>query len=549
MTNIIFNRKELEKYIPLTKDVIEKISLFGTPLEKVDKEIVEIEVFPNRPDLISLQGFVRGFSAFLGKNTGLKQYKVNMPLDDYVVVIDKSVKDVRPYTACAIVKNIKFDEDKIKDIINLQEKLHITVGRNRKKLAIGVYPLEKIKLPIKFEAREPKKIQFIPLGENKLMTGSQILENHPTGKDYAHLLLENKKYPVFVDANNNILSMPPIINSNETGKITEKTKDVFVECSGFDLNILKKVLNILVTTLSDMGGNIYAMKIKYDKDLTTPDLTPETMKISLKNTNKLIGLDLKEKDLEKFLPQMGYEYNNGTVKVPAWRTDVLHEVDIIEDVAIAYGYDRLDPEVLEVATTGEESKENIFKTTLAEILIGIGLQEISTYHLIKETEINKKDKPEQIELENSKTEYKYLRTNLLVPALRILSENKNNEYPQNLFEIGTIFGLDKEHKTETGVVENESLICILCSEQANYTKIRQILDYLFRTIDVNFVVLPETRKEYIEGRTGVISVNGIVLGHIGEIHPETLSNFEISTPVAALELNLTELFNIIYSKG
>lgn len=544
MTTVIFDRKEFEKYVKLDKETVEKISLFGTPLEKINKDVVEIEVFPNRPDLISIHGFMRGFKAFLGKEVGLKKYKVNPPQKDYFVEIDKSVKSVRPHTACAIVKGIKFDDGKIKDIINLQEKLHITIGRNRKKVAIGVYPLEKIKLPIKFEARDPSKIKFVPLEAGKVMNGYQILEQHPTGKEYAHLLKGKDTFPVFVDANNSILSMPPIINSDETGRITNKTKDVFVECSGFDFEVLKKTLNIIVTTLADMGGEIYAMKLKDAKETTTPDLSTETMNISLMNANKLLGLNLKESDLKTLLPKMGYEYSSGSVKVPAWRTDVLHEVDVIEDIAIAYGYDKLEPEIPSVATAGEESDESKFKTTISNILTGIGLYEISTYHLLKAEEINKDDK-NKIELENSKTDYKFLRNNLLVPALRILSENKSNEYPQNLFEIGTVFSLDKSKKSDTGINENESLCGVLCAEDANFTKIRQVLDYLFRMVGVNYEILPEIKDKFIDGRTGKIIVNGMSIGVVGEIHPKTLIDVGINVPVAVFELNLTELFEIL----
>ena len=216
----------------------------------------------------------------MGKKTGLKKYKINKLKKEDKVIIDSSVKNVRPYTACAIVRNLKLNDEKIKEIIEIQEKLHITIGRNRKKIAIGIYPLEKIKLPITFKALEPDKIKFIPLETDKEMSGLQILQRHPAGKDYAHLLAGKEKFPIFIDANKNILSMPPVINSHLTGKITEKTKDVFIECSGFDFSILSKCLNIIVTSLADMGGEIYPMELKYKNKRITPNLTSEKTKIS-----------------------------------------------------------------------------------------------------------------------------------------------------------------------------------------------------------------------------------------------------------------------------
>jgi len=209
MANVKFPRKEFEKHIKLTDSVIEQIPLFGTPLESLTKEEIELEIFPNRPDTLSMQGFIRSFKSFLGKSPGLKKYKINKPEKNYKVKIHPSVKTVRPYTACAIVKNLSFDDDKIKEIIDLQEKLHSTLGRNRKKIAIGIYPLEKIKLPIRYEARKPQDIKFIPLDTDREMNGLQILQKHPAGRNYAHLLEDYDKFPVFVDSNDKILSMPP----------------------------------------------------------------------------------------------------------------------------------------------------------------------------------------------------------------------------------------------------------------------------------------------------------------------------------------------------
>ena len=446
MASIKFSRKEFEKQIKLTKEVEDKISMFGTHLESLTDEEVELEILPNRPDLFSFYGFTRAFKAFLGKDPGLAKYKVNPPEKNFKVKIDSSVKQIRPYTACAIVKNLKFDDSKIKNIIDIQEKLHSTLGRNRKKLAIGVYPLEKITLPVKYEARKPQDIKFIPLEMDLELNALQILQKHPTGREYAKLLEGFDKFPVFIDGKGKVLSMPPIINSHETGKITENTTSVFIECSGFDFAILKKTLNIIVTTLADMGGKIYAMDLEYEKKELTPDLTPEILKISIENVNNLLGLQLKDKDLEKLLPRMGYDYSNGKVKIPSWRTDILHEVDIIEDIAIAYGYDKIIPEIPKVATIGEEGKESKIVSKISDILIGLKLQEISSYHLIKETEAQMLKIPGLIEIQNSKTEFKYLRPSLLVPTLRMFAENKDNEYPQNVFEIGVCFEKDNQNQ-------------------------------------------------------------------------------------------------------
>ncbi len=546
MAKIKFSRKEFEKSVKITKDVEERISMFGTPLESLSDEEVEIEIFPNRPDLLSLQGYLRAFRAFIGKPSRVAKYKINKPEKEFKVKIMPSVRDVRAYTACAIIKGVSFSKERIRDIIEMQEKLHTTIGRNRKKLAIGIYPLEKIKLPIKYEARKPSEIKFIPLEMNHEMNGLQILHRHSTGKEYAHLLEGFEKFPVFVDSSGKILSMPPIINSNETGKITEHTKDVFIECSGSNFETLKKTLNIIVATLADMGGKIYQMELDYGKKEFTPDLTPEKMKISLDNANSLLGLKLSEKDLGKLLPKMGYAYSRGNVLIPAWRTDILHEADIIEDIAIAYGYDKLEPEIPKVATVGEEDKSSKIKRKISEILSGLKLLEISSYHLIKQDEAEKSElfKNSIIELADSKTEYKYLRPNLLIPALRVLSENKDSEYPQNVFEIGKVFEREYKKNSETGVIEKENLAITLCP--GNFTQAKQVFDCLMRMLSMEYELKESSVKDLIEGRTGTIIINGAKTGHIGEVHPEALRNFNVKMPVSIIEISLEEIFNALF---
>ena len=539
MANIQLNRKELEKHIKLDAKTLDAINLFGTPA-KLSPDTLEIEVFPNRPDLLSLQGFVRAIKAYLGKAPGLKSYKVRKPEKSYRVKVDASVKPVRPYTVCAIVKNLKFDNEKIKEVIELQEKLHATLGRNRKKIAIGIYPLEKISLPIRYEARKPADIRFVPLESTEEMSGLQILQKHPAGRAYAHLLEHAKTFPVFVDSKGKILSMPPIINSHETGKITEATRDVFVECSGFDFPALSKALNILVTALADMQGEIHAIELADERKNVTPQLAPETLKLSLEHANTLLGLQLKEKELEKLLPRMGYAYAKGKVRIPAWRADVLHEVDIIEDIAIAYGYNNLSPELPNVAGIGKENQESSFERHVAETLVGLGFLEIASYHLIKEEEREMLGSDDaKCALEDSKSEYKFLRPNLMIPMLRVFAENKDREYPQKLFEMGVVFEKDAKKTTETGILEEEHLVIAL--SPGSFTEMKQVVDYLARCLGFLYTLQEGRHAALIEGRTAEIIIHGKRAGVFGEAHPATLRRWNVKMPVVIAELSFDAL--------
>lgn len=553
MPTVTINRKVFEKLAgkKLPEDKLkERISFLGTALESITDTDIVVEIFPNRPDMLSEQGFARAFSSFIGVNTGLREYKVNK--SQYKVIVEPSVKDVRPYTACAVVKNLKFDDEKIKEIIQIQEKLHVTYGRNRKKVAIGVYPFEKIKPPIRFIAKKPAEIKFRPLEYPAELTGLQILSKHPTGREYGHLLEGKDKFPIFVDADEQVLSMPPIINSHNIGKITESTKDVFVECSGFDYGVLARCLNMIVAALADMGGEIFSVEIDFQSDkkkIISPNMEPSEMPIELSYVNQRLGLDIKDKDLKPLLEKMGHGYSKGKALVPSYRADILHPIDLVEDIAIAYGYENIPEEIPKVATVGEESEFEKFARKISEMLVGLGMIECKTYHITNkdiQTTLMNHD-IEVIELANAlNQEYNVLQAWAIPSLMQVLKNNRQHEYPQHIFSVGRVFKKDKS--TDTGILEQERLACLLCGEQSDYTRIRQVLDYIFNMLGMKYTVEPVSHNSFIPGRVGRVVCEGKKVAYIGEINPQVLQNFDMNMPVAALELNLTELLSLFDKK-
>jgi len=550
MPTITINRKVFEKLVgkqlPLDQ-LKDRISYLGTDLESVNDNEIVVEIFPNRPDMLSEQGFARAFSSFIGVKTGLKRYNVVKSKEK--MIVDSSLKNIRPYTACCLVKNLRFDDEKIKEIIQIQEKLHTTYGRNRKKVAIGIYPSDKIKFPVTFKALKPENIRFQPLEYPKELDGKEILKKHSAGKEYGYLLEGKSKFPVFIDANNQILSMPPVINSEKTGKEITKTKEVFIEVSGFDFEACSICLNILVTTLADMGGKMESMELTYGKKkITTPELKPRVINLDINYVNKVLGLSLNEIQIKKLLARMGYDYKNKKVYVPAYRADILHQIDLIEDIAIAYGYENFKEEIPNIATIGQEDSFEIFKRKVANILVGFAFLETSTYHLTNPEDHNKKMnfETEIIQLDNPlSTDYSILRSWLTPSLMKVLSENTHNEYPQNIFEISEVF--NHNNKTETNVEETTRLAVLLCEKNSDFTKIKQILDSLLSVLNIDYTVQEFTNNSFIPGRAASIIVKGKKIADLGEIHPLVLENFNINMPVASFELNLTELFKLSFA--
>ena len=547
MPTITINKNVFEKLVgkklPIEK-LKDRISMLGTDLESVSENEIIVEIFPNRPDMLSEQGFARAFSSFIGARTGLRKYIAHQSNNKLIV------KDLPPqwsYAVACTVKGLKLDHEKVREIIQLQEKLGTTLTRNRKKGGLGLYPLEKITFPISFTGRKPEDINFRPLESPKKINAKQILQQHKQGKEYGHIMEGWMTYPVFVDAKGIIMSMPPIINSHDVGRIDTSTKDVFIEGTGPDLRTLMISLSILATSLADMGGKIYSMDITYPhKKFRFPDFTPQKMKVDVPYINKLLGLQLKNNEVKKLLERMGFDYLNGNALVPAYRADIIHQSDLAEDIAIAYGYENFHSIIPNVATIAQEDKFEIFKSKISNLLVGLDLIETSTYNLTNKQFQCKKMNTEMqlIELANSiSSDYDMLRGWILPSLMEILSSNKHHEYPQKIFTIGTIF--KRNDKSETNIEENQRLAVSIASENTDYTEIRQILDYLFRSLNLKYEIIEAEHNSFITGRLGRVIVNGKKIAYIGEINPVVLQNWELENPVTAFELNLTELYEVI----
>ncbi len=558
MPTVTFSKKELEKLmgkkLPLA-ELKDRISMLGTDLEEIQGDEIKVEIFPNRPDLLSEQGFARALASFLGikGKTGIKKYKVTTSKNKLIV---KNTPQEWPFAIAFIAKNLKLDSEKVRDLIQLQEKIGVTMLRNRKKGGIGLYPLEKITFPVTFEGKNPKDIKFQPLEHNKILSANQILEQHKKGKEYGHLMKDWKKYTIFTDAKATIMSMPPIINSHIVGKIDKSTKNLFVECTGNDMTTITKAINIFASSLADMGANIESIEVtgnKGFKNQVIPDLTPTTMKLDLERINKLLGLTLTNNQAKNLLERMGFGVNKNTVQIPAYRNDILHPVDLAEDIAIAYGYENFEAIIPKVATIAQRDPLSKFTEKIKQRLIGTRLLEVKNYHLIKleETTDNmNKAQTAAIQLANSLGDHNTLRPDLISSLLKTYSINTHHEYPQNIFETGRTFQADKNHKnSDTNIIESEHLAVGICHETADFTQIRQIIDLLAQEIDVKISIKEAQHNIFIPGRSANINLKiknkTISIGIIGEIHPQILDNWNIKTPIVALEINLEQLFESI----
>jgi phenylalanyl-tRNA synthetase beta chain len=523
------------------EDLAYNISMMGTDLREVT-DTIDVEIFPDRPDLLSTEGFVMALEGYLGIKTGFPEFVVNH--NGFTGTIDKRVEKVRPFAVCAIVKNVELSDGAVKSLMQVQEKLHITHGRNRKKVAIGVHDLEKIEFPVTYTTK-PLDFSFVPLEWYTELTLKEILEKHKKGIEYAHLLEKYSEYPLWIDNTGTVLSMPPIINSEDT-KVEPSTTHLFLDVTGYSKKALEQALNILVCSLARRNGDIYAVTVtEKGKKYTYPNLTPQEMELDIEYAKKWLGLNLKYTQVKTLLEKMRYSITDNTVKIPAYRADILHPVDIIEDIAKAYNMDKITPEIPEVSTIGEEDELEVFTRKIAHLMVGFALLEVKNYFLTSKEYFEKTHITDDIVVvENAVTaENNVLRNWLLPQMLYTLQSNKQYEYPQNLFEVGEVIIPDETQPEKTR--EDMRLTVTICHPAASFTESKEIFKAFMSNIGIQYSISPEDHPAFIPGRCGTISIHNGKAGIIGEVHPDVLVAWELEVPVACFEVSITQLYKAI----
>jgi phenylalanyl-tRNA synthetase beta chain len=506
----------------------------------------------NRPDTWSTEGIARALRGLLGIEVGLKTY-VPAKKPAVHIHVDKEMQDIRPYIACVVARNTKLNDVIIRGLIHLQDKLDQSYGRKRRRSSIGFYDFDLITSPLRYGAVGPDDVKFVPLEGDKAMSLREILEAHPKGIEYGHILKEHEKMPILLDAKQKVLSFPPIINSNDLGRLTPDTKNILVEVTGSSEETVMNAVTILTTSLADRGAKISPASVQYKygktRTLKTPDLDERRIKLSLDSLKSLIGLELSRTQVVSLLRRQRYDVAGSAgkqlnVRVPCYRLDILHPVDILEDVAIAYGLNKMQPKWPSDLTIGGLSPMEEFSDNVRQLMIGLGFQEMVGFMMTNEeklfTKMNKQP-GEVVEIANPKIlTMRCLRTWLLPSLMDFLANNTHVEYPQRVFEAGDCTIWDPAVSNRARDVRK--LACVSSHSKANFTEMKSYLEPLMLNLGFEFTLNQTLDSTYLEGRVGSIHIGERAVGVIGEVHPQVLENWKLEDPVTAMELDLDQLF-------
>jgi len=547
MVTIVVKKSKLLQELKLTQKELENV-LFNlkSEVEPIDEDNISIEINADRLDMLSVGGISRAIKGMLGKELGESKYTI---VDtDYKLVV--SNVESRPYALGAVIYNIKLDDDEIKELIQFQEKLHDTIGRKRKKVAIGIHDLDKIDSKVIKYEYIPLDYKFIPLNSNMEMSVSEIIKNTEQGKEYGNISIYNKLTPAILQDNGEVLSIPPIINSNKT-KLDSKTKNLFIDVTGTNFDSVYQTLDILSSNLAEEGAKIGFVEIEAPYSRTIPNakspiMKHKTISVNPSYINNRIGVSLDKDTIVKSILKMRMNAtlndNNGNIDiiVPPYRIDIMRDVDIAEDVAMAIGYDNLGVEKFQSYGVGKYLKISMVSRAFRDLSIGAGFQEI--YSLVLTKSANLIDNYVKI-LNPISIEYDAVRNSLIWTTLNFLSKNQHARFPIKIFEVGDVV---TKSESDTGYT-NETRGCFaIMDSKVSYENLQSLVHQIIaNVVGIEPSYLKNDNSIFIRGRGASISIKGNIVGIIGEINPEILRKFELSFPVVLSEIYLSKLNNLI----
>ena len=525
------------------------------------ERIIKIELNDtNRPDLWSTAGLARLLRIHAGGKSNTKSYQSFLSSKEKtqdsaerIVKVSPELKEIRPFAAGFVISGKPIDELMLADIIQTQEKLCRNFGRKRKTVSMGVYRSKLIKWPIEYTAVDPDKTEFTPLDMEKPLLCRKILKEHPKGIEYAPLLEDKKHFPLLKDANGEVLSMPPVINSAKIGAVQAGDTDLFVEFTGTDMTSVLLSANIVACDFADCGYTILPVKIEhpyetgYGKTVTTPFYFQENAETSVEAVNKLLGSSFKAEEIAEALKRIDSETeisgNKIRLKPSPYRNDFLHEVDIIEDVMMGKTVNFFTPETPNEFTIGRLLPATMLSRKIKGLMTGMGYQEMIFNYLGSKKDYIERmciDEASVIEISNPMSEnYQFVRNSILPSLLNAEMGSANAVYPHKIFETGKIAFFDDADSTGTSTAQ--SLGFLTAEQNANFNTAASEAANLLYYLGIEYKVCETADPRFISGRQAGLLYNGEQIGIFGEINPQVLENWDINIPCFAGELNIEKI--------
>ena len=521
------------------KQISESLPFLGLDVESEDEKTVRVEYSPNRPDYSTDFGIALGLQGLLGIKTGAIKLKIKKS-NQYKINATPSVSKIRPYVTGIMAKNGKINGDVLEQLIQMQEDLHMGIGRKRKKSSIGIHDLNKISFPLLYTTTT-RNHNFVPLNSEKELSVSEIIRDTQTGKDYGNLLGQSTQVPIIVDSNKKTVSFPPIINAAIT-TVTTKTKNLFVEVTGINKDDAEDMLSVVATILQSAGFALERIQISGAKN-SSPKLQEKKMVVNSSLINQTLGLNLTTSKIISSLKKSRLDAvsrgKNIVCTIPAYRFDIFGPMDLVEEVALGYGIQNFEPTVSPSQTIGQTNPVSLQLKSLDQVMIGLGFLEALNSSLSSKRvlyDMTNRDSKKIISVLDSKSQEHTILRDFIFPGLiENLSRNIHASYPQKIFETGSIFNLDNP------VSEKTNLAVVSAHKDANFTEIKSVLE---TALKIGFGIQIETKTainpSFKNGHCANVIFNKNIIGIIGEIDSQIIDDYKIRVPVVGFEISLSD---------
>ena len=524
------------------KRIIDTLPFLGLDIESQDDDKIRIEYSPNRPDYSTDFGIALGLEGLLGIKKGIQKINIKKH-GKFEIKVDSSVSKIRPFVTGIIARNGIINDEIIKQLMNMQEDLHFGIGRKRKKSSIGLHDLDKISFPLNYTT-STREHSFVPLNSESMNTIDEILSETDVGRDYGWILDESKNIPIILDSEGKTISFPPIINAALT-TVTTETKNIFVEVTSLDKDAAEDMLSVVVAILQMAGFEMSHLTISGAKN-STPKLNSKIIQYDMKLTEQILGISLSPSAMVNSLKKCRLDAIQKGKRIqctiPRHRFDIFGPMDIVEEIALGYGIENLEPKLSPSSTLGEKSLKTEKLEIISRTALGLGFTEALNSSLTSKKilfDLTNRDSSQIISVIDSKSqEHTILRDSILPGLIENLSKNIHESYPQKLFETGTVFSRSKP------IDEAINLSGVIAYKESNFSEIKSILQSILKT---GFKINSKTKTPknndtiFAEGRYSDILVNDKVIGRVGEINSQVLDNFKIRTSVVGFEIKLSGL--------
>lgn len=526
------------------EDLAFRLPLMGTDIDICDENVLDIEIFPDRPDLLSPETLFHGMMPFLHDAPPNPRLLVNP--GTISMKVSAELSEIRPVILGAVVRGLDINEDIIKRLMEHQEKLHFALGRGRKRASIGVHDLATLAPPFRVEA-VGREHSFTPLAMDDEMTIDEILAEHPKGVDYAHLLKDMQKVPIILDSNDAVLSFPPIINGDHT-TVTTNTRDIFIDVTGLDIRACESALMLICLQLSVLGGKIESVRVNTCEGKEwSLDGSPIIHTVKRTLVEGILGNSFTDDQIEDAIRRMGGIYNGDTsgnlsISMPRWRFDILHPIDLVEEVAIGHGYDDLAHDVPKAPLTAIPRTDGHLRRRIREALQGLGLIQIQSLTLSNDDDqfntVRWKADGAITRMTNPiTTEHTILRQNILPGLLRLLAANRHHDLPQGVYELGTVV---INHSN------TDRFAFLVAENSGGFASLRGRIQALMRDLGCNdWSLEPIEDGPWLAGRAASIMVEGKKIGECGEIDPYVSESFELTVPMSGAQIDVSSLNSAI----